>query len=210
MSKTIICIVGRTASGKDTFAGMLKEHGLKPVVSHTTRPIRTTETDGVQHHFISEEEAAEILKDRDRIAAYTEINGYKYFTTIDSLMRANIYVIDPNGIEYLRSQHPEVTLKVINIRCDRGVNQDHANIRRDDEEAFKKRFEAESEQFDRFEKEEQYDLLIWNNGSLDELREQADKLANEYISDIYKQLKPTVFGMHRSIDPTFDDIGEEK
>ena len=198
MNKTVICIVGRTASGKDTFAGMLKEHGLKPVVSHTTRPIRTTETDGVQHHFISEEEAARILKDRDNVAAYTEINGYKYFTTIESLMNANIYVIDPKGIEYLKAQHPEINLKVINIRCDKSINQDHANIRQDDKEVFKKRFEAESKQFDRFEKEEQYDLLIWNNGGLDELKEQADKVADEYLNDI-----------SRFIDPTLD-IGEEE
>ncbi len=198
MNKTVICIVGRTASGKDTFAGMLKEHGLKPVVSHTTRPIRSTETDGVQHHFISEEEAVQILKDRDNIAAYTEINGYKYFTTVESLMKANIYVIDPNGIEYLRLKHPEINLRVINIRCDKSVNQDHANIRNDNEEAFKKRFEAESEQFDRFEKEGRYDLLIWNNGSLDELRELADKVAEAYLNDI-----------SRFLDPTLDIEGEE-
>ena len=179
--KTITCIVGRTASGKDTFTGMLKEHGLKPVISHTTRPIRSTETDGVQHYFISEEEAARILKDRDNIAAYTEINGCKYFTTVKSLMNADIYVIDPKGIEYLKTRHPEINLKVINIRCDRGVNKDHANIRQDDEEVFKKRFEAESEQFDQFEKEGQYDLLIWNNGTLDELREQADKVAESSL-----------------------------
>ena len=177
MAKTIICIVGRTASGKDTFAGMLKEHGLKPVISHTTRPIRTTETNGVEHHFISEEEAAEILKDKDNIAAYTEINGYKYFTTIKSLMDADLYVIDPKGIEYLKARHPEIKLKIIDIRCDKDVIRDHANIRRDGSDVFRKRFEAESEQFDRFEKEEQYDLLIWNNGTLDELRKQADKVA---------------------------------
>lgn len=198
MNKTVICIVGRTASGKDTFANMLKEHGLKPVVSHTTRPIRTSETNGIQHYFISEEEANEILKNKNNIAAYTEINGYKYFTTVDSLMKANIYVIDPKGIEYLRSQHPEINLRVINIRCDRGVNQDHANIRQDDKEAFTKRFEAESEQFDWFEREGQYDLLIWNNGSLDELRELADKVAEAYLNDI-----------SRFLDPTLDIEGEE-
>ena len=177
MSKTIICIVGRTASGKDTFAGMLKERGLRLVVSHTTRPIRATETNGVQHYFISEEEAAEILKDKDNIAAYTEINGYKYFTTVKSLMDADLYVIDPKGIECLKARHPEINLKIINIRCDKDVIRDHANIRRDNKEVFIKRFEAESQQFDRFEEEEQYDLLIWNNGTLDELREQAGKVA---------------------------------
>lgn len=192
MNKTVICIVGRTASGKDTFANMLKEYGLKPVVSHTTRPIRTSETNGIQHYFISEEEANEILKNKNNIAAYTEINGYKYFTTVDSLMKANIYVIDPKGIEYLRSQHPEINLRVINIRCDKGVNQSHTNIRKDNEETFKKRFEAESERFDRFEKEGQYDLLIWNNGSLDELRELADKVAEAYLNDISRFLDPTL------------------
>ena len=40
--KKLICIIGRTGSGKDTVAKWLqKEKKLKPVVSYTTRPIRS-------------------------------------------------------------------------------------------------------------------------------------------------------------------------
>ena len=187
MSKTIICIVGRTASGKDTFVEYLKAHGLRSVVSHTTRPIRATETEGKEHYFISEEKADEILKDKDNVAAYTVINSYRYFTTVDALLDAHIYVIDPNGIKYLREKHPEISLRIYNIRC-KNNEQRALEIRKDNAKTFKDRAMAEADQFDEFESDGHYDKLIWNDGTLDELKAKADKVADRYINDTNETL----------------------
>lgn len=52
--KTIIAIAGRTSSGKDYIAKRLSTILDYPlVVSHTTRPIRSNETNGVEHWFDS-------------------------------------------------------------------------------------------------------------------------------------------------------------
>ena len=46
--KKLICLVGETARGKDTVARYLQKHyNMKAVVSHTTRPKRDTDIEGV-------------------------------------------------------------------------------------------------------------------------------------------------------------------
>lgn len=67
----IICIVGKTSSGKDSVAKIAnKLFNLNMVVSYTTRPKRSYETDGVEHYFISKERMKEI-KENDTMIAYT-------------------------------------------------------------------------------------------------------------------------------------------
>ena len=52
-------MMGKSSSGKDTiYEEMLsrKELELQPFIMYTTRPIRANETDGVQYHFVTEEQ----------------------------------------------------------------------------------------------------------------------------------------------------------
>ena len=48
------------------------------------------------------------------LVAYAEVNGYRFGTTIEELRSSDIYVIDPNGIEYLK-QHCGDGFKFIEI-----------------------------------------------------------------------------------------------
>ena len=67
--KKIICLLGETASGKDTIAKYItKTLDIKQVVSYTTRPIRSNEQNGREHWFISKEEMAEIKKNQHMFA----------------------------------------------------------------------------------------------------------------------------------------------
>lgn len=91
-------IVGRSSSGKTSIASAAcSELGLKLVKSYTTRPPRNEKEsiNSKDHIFITEDD---VEKYKDDIAAYTEINGYKYFTTMDQIDECDAYVIDPNGI----------------------------------------------------------------------------------------------------------------
>ena len=50
----IFCLMGKSASGKDTlYSSLLNDSdlSLNQIVSYTTRPIRDGETEGVQYHF---------------------------------------------------------------------------------------------------------------------------------------------------------------
>ena len=55
MSK-LFCIMGKSASGKDTiFKRLVQDEALnlKTVVSYTTRPMREGEQEGVEYYFVS-------------------------------------------------------------------------------------------------------------------------------------------------------------
>ncbi len=84
----ILCIIGKSSSGKDTIFKELikdKELNLTPVVSYTTRPIRQNESQGIEYHFISEEQldeyqqAGKIIEKRQ----YNTINGTWFYCTVD-------------------------------------------------------------------------------------------------------------------------------
>lgn len=56
MDYKVHLIVGASASGKTTIGKELDKRGMEQLVSVTTRPIREGEVDGVDYHFVSEDE----------------------------------------------------------------------------------------------------------------------------------------------------------
>ena len=162
--KTIIAICGRTSSGKDYIAKRLSTILNYPlVVSHTTRPIRSNETNGVEHWFNSKEEFQNVL-DNQTVIAYTKIGEYEYCATLEDIENNCIYVIDPLGIEYLQKHFKDqINLKIIYIYCDERIRRVRASTRSDFKIAWEDRNKTEDEQFTEFEANRQWDLLIDNS-----------------------------------------------
>lgn len=85
----IFVVIGKSATGKDTIYKHLvedRELSLTTIVSYTTRPIRSNETDGVEYHFVTKEqlqsyqEKGSIIEQR----SYHTICGvWNYFTVND-------------------------------------------------------------------------------------------------------------------------------
>jgi guanylate kinase len=81
--------MGKSSSGKDTIFKELQEMedlNLKKIVLYTTRPIRTGETDGVQYHFVSEEEMERLEAEGkiiERRTYETVCGPWNYFTADD-------------------------------------------------------------------------------------------------------------------------------
>lgn len=150
--KKIICILGRTCSGKDTF---VKRMGLNPIVSYTTRPMRVNEVNGREHWFISDKEADELLSKGD-ILAYTEIGEYRYFATLDKLENNMCYIIDVKGLEYLKDKFKDkLDIVVIYVNCDKEIRKERAKNRdyNDYVNEFDKRERNEDMMFREFERE---------------------------------------------------------
>lgn len=88
MSK-IICIMGKSSTGKDTiYKTLLKteELHLQKIVPYTTRPIRDGEKDGVQYYFTTEEDYKRIKKSGKIVEErlYHTFHGdWRYFTVDD-------------------------------------------------------------------------------------------------------------------------------
>lgn len=155
-------IVGRTASGKDSLTRAVAEkYNLKILSSYATRPKRPGETN--EHIFIASEEVSKYQKD---IVAYTKIGEYEYFSTKQQLLESDFYIIDPNGVNYLKEciqKIPGIELHIIYIAADY-ITRKHRALcnRKDQENVFNKRCEAEDKEFIDFECNQGWNKRIHN------------------------------------------------
>ena len=77
-TSTMILLVGASASGKTEIAKYLQAHyGIKKVITHTTRPMRSGERQDVDYHFVSKEQFDQ-LKKEDSFVETTHYNGNEY------------------------------------------------------------------------------------------------------------------------------------
>ena len=159
--------VGRTASGKSSIAKAVGDKmGLKQVVSYTTRPMRKNEKNGSDHIFISDDD---VDRYKDDIAAYTEINGYKYFTTFDIIDHSDIYVIDPNGIDNLKIKCGDrYDFVEIYIRTPQKIAEERARKRGDRLKDFKERWVSENKQFSDYENRHTFAWHLRNDRPFEE------------------------------------------
>ncbi len=102
-----------SGAGKTSLVKALIEHtdNIEPSVSHTTRPQRIGEVDGIDYHFISDAQFREMLADNDFIE-YAEVFGHFYGTSryeVESKRSKGIDVIleiDWQGARQLHSLIP--------------------------------------------------------------------------------------------------------
>lgn len=85
----IVCLMGRSSSGKDTIYKKLLSQDkvkLQNIVPYTTRPIRAQEQDGVEYHFTDEDGFQKLLRAGSVIEArayHTCLGLWRYFTVAD-------------------------------------------------------------------------------------------------------------------------------
>lgn len=106
MKPIIIAIVGDSGSGKTYMAEFLQNQlNVPTIVSYTTRPKRTEETDGVEHYFIY----ASQVPDKKDMLAYTRFGGHEYFALHKQVPGKGVcsYVIDEKGLETLCNNYCE-------------------------------------------------------------------------------------------------------
>lgn len=158
---------------------------LSMVVSYATRPMREGETNGVEHWFITNEEADKLLADKDNVIAYTEIGDKRYFTTTECFDKDNVYIIDPKGIEYMKEHLKDKVIKVIYVYAPDKVREARAKTRSDSLETFYKRSADENEQFTNFElTHAHYDLFI--NNKDDDLQYSVERVV-DFIRRTYTE-----------------------
>ena len=158
----LLCVMGRSASGKDTLVQKLCERtGLKQIISYTTRERRVNEGD--THIFITDEEYEQLNSD-GRIAAFTQIGQHRYCCTIDQLYENNVYVIDPVGVQHLRELNlPNLRFVTVFINVPDSVREERAlNKRGDDKIKWRVRNRNEAEQFRQMLRDADFDYAVQN------------------------------------------------
>jgi guanylate kinase len=158
----LLCILGRSASGKDTLVNRLCERtGLKQIISYTTRERR--ENEGNTHIFITNEQYND-LEQSGQIAAFTQIGKYKYCCTINQLYENDIYVIDWEGVNSLRKLNlPNLRLVTVFINVPDDVREERAlKNRGDDKIKWRERNIAERDQFRNMLRNADFDYSVSN------------------------------------------------
>jgi len=142
--KTIFCIVGESGSGKDTLVEYtLKEFKIRPtpVVLYIDREKRESET-------------------------YNQVGDTRYCTLLSDLEESDICIINPNGLNELKSKYGDrFNFVIVYIDCPYTERRNRSENRSDFNSSFEKRALVESEQFSELRESHGYDHVI-DNGTI--------------------------------------------
>ena len=117
--KNIIVISAPSGSGKTTLCVELqrrKPH-IKFSVSCTTRPKRKYEVDGVNYHFLSDQEFTKKVENNEFVE-YENVHGYYYGTlrkTLEDALAKQemvLFDVDVNGAMAIKSNYPDNTCTI--------------------------------------------------------------------------------------------------
>lgn len=193
----IVCLMGRSSSGKDTIYKKLLEQNkvvLKPIVPYTTRPIRAGEKEGVEYHFTDEAGFQQLLGEGSIIEArvyHTYLGVWRYFTVADDGidLADNSYVMIGTLEVYAqicRFYGSDKVLPVM-IELDDGVRlqraldrektQDHPGY-----EEMCRRFLADAEDFSEEKLEQAGISRRFYNGDLDHCLEEITSYLQENLN----------------------------
>lgn len=107
----LIVVSAPSGAGKSSLVESVlgRIDSLRASVSYTTRPLRGTEKDGVDYHFVSQEQFGE-MRDRGEFLEWARVHGHLYGTPVKAVREVlgrgedMILDIDVNGADQIRRQ----------------------------------------------------------------------------------------------------------
>lgn len=148
---TIYAIVGNTLSGKSTLVrDLVTSTGIKQVITYTTRPMRDGERDGVDYHFISNEEMnnGKYFGRRDFYTVYRE-EPYSYAMNKDDVFpfEDRIIILDPQGVRALKDEVGYRNVTVVYIHAPINLLIKRGKERGDSKEEVQRRLYVDRDDF---------------------------------------------------------------
>ena len=122
----ILTIIGKSASGKDTILKELKNlvaeidifNKFNFVIKNTTRPKRDNEVDGVDYHFITDDEFTDKLLNKNEMVAATSFNNWGYGICKNDLKedKINVVILSPEELSCFFDTY-DIDIKVIYVKA---------------------------------------------------------------------------------------------
>lgn len=163
--KKIFCILGYTASGKDSIiTEVSKQLSLPILVSHTSRPMREGEVEGITYKYVDNEffNNNNFLEKREYS---TEYGIWKYGLHEDELKDKpySLFIVDSTGYKELQNKLGEDKLISIFIETDINILKERQAQRGDCPKEFSRRINDDIRRFTGFTS----DYIVYNNETLE-------------------------------------------
>ena len=153
-----LILVGKAAAGKDFFRLRLENKGFISGISHTTRPPRKTETDGVDYHYTTEEKFIELI-DSGEMLEHMVFKGTYYGLTREEFEKGDVLIMSPEGL-YLLPEDIKKRCLIIYLDIAPTTRLVRLILRDDKNDTLERRFEADENQFKDFK---EFDLRVTNS-----------------------------------------------
>ena len=186
--KKVICLIGKSGSGKDTIVQKLHVDLKIPIaISFTSRPMRPGEMQDLTYHFVSDDYFEENKEKFIEQRLYKVINPdetkaiWRYGLHRDSVKEGlNVVVVDVNGYKALRKYFGKQNVLPFFIHCSDSTRLNRVLLRGDgsNELELMRRFAADEEDFKDFIESRDY-YKVCNEYSVD--------LAVEEIEGVLKR-----------------------
>ena len=206
----VVAIMGKAGSGKDTLLHEIfknQNQNFKEIISCTTRPPREGERDGVNYHFLNDEQFLNQVR-RGEMLEYTEFRKWYYGTSMNNLdvNKINIGVFNPSGVGQL-AQAKNVEVLIFEINCsdkERLLRQLNREVSPDVNEIIR-RFHTDNEDFE-FERmnsmvKDKWHYIINNDATVE---------LNAAASEIISVIEAWANSINSSVSNTIYSNGKEE
>ena len=96
----MLILVGPSASGKtEVVKKLISEHGMKKLVTYTSRSMRVGEINHVDYHFLERADFEGKIKE-GFFLEYVEYNGNYYGTSFEGLDADKVVILEPSGLKH--------------------------------------------------------------------------------------------------------------
>lgn len=182
--ENIIVILGKSSAGKDTLLEILsKKYEFNPIVSHTTRPIRENETNGIDYFFVSRRVfrkmslTRKFIETREYHTLFNNEDDIWYYgiskKEFDNKNR-KICVVDDIGLTCLSDYYGRENICTIYLDTDEEIRKDRAIIRGSfSTEEWERRKTSDNLKFTDDYIRKNMDFVLDNNKSMEELERNA-------------------------------------
>jgi guanylate kinase len=203
----VFIISAPSGSGKTTLIDLLltENPSLSFSISHTTRPARPGERDGVEYFFISEQKFEQMIRE-ERFVEWAEVHGHFYGTSREMLVQPEkenrdvILDIDVQGAAQVRQKMPEAISIFILPPSYEALKTRLLTRQKDKQEVMLKRLENARKEIRRYS---EFDYIIIN----DDLETASKSLSS--IIDSSNSLREKQIDRIEAILRSFDEAEKQ-